>query len=1456
MSASFNPIPTPRRPSANSSSHSSVTPASSRFRSSLVPMSRASPLRSSQRPSRVAAGAPTTSNPPVVKDLFRTTTTPKPSRTTPFAPKLPLEVTKTPASVRKLASKSTGHGMAGTASQELFKQRIPSPDPGLTGAAISEAVPNNLKNRKGTVYADQYLAHKCPPEFDDDQRRQFFCILDLRRLKFAANEIFAKKDWKLNIMNFAKEYEKSRGLIMLRYGLYEFKNVKPSEEVMRRWRKAHNLPEPAPESQKVPSASISSAAKSNSVNAMTKRKADDEAPSRSAEPLNSAFNQNKRRTLDPASAEEAHRFAPTPMKSKRKADEGQDVDENSRSKLTKSTPSAARSRLEGIINNVQSGSSTPVGSPLKRPAFGASASATSGAPMTPLFGVSKATDAPKSAFAVKSNPYGPPSNGIVDTSKLESTQFQPGQPLNTSSDSVLSTHKFGSSLAPKATNIFGYLSESSANNSGAENNDESDSESDQSQPETGSQDAPPSYEPSAVASTGTATPPVTTGTGTPSLFGLSKPAATTSNPFASSFHKSAEDLSEKPAANAAKGGLFGRVSFGSDGQPLRETSVEQTSRAPSPAKEAANGVESTKTPAKAPGDFTFNAATTPITFGGKDSSFTSATPAPAADKATESKEAEKTQPSSSSSLFGNSLFKPTPANEAPKPLFATKPSEPAASLFGAKKPEEPAQSLFGAKPSEQPADKEQKSSSSSQSLFGAKQPDQPTASLFGAKSAEQPAQSLFGTKPAEQPTQSLFGVKSPEQPAESAQQPSQPLFGSFNKPDTERPASSTSTSSLFGAKPSSQSNGEPAQSSQSLFGTSSKPAENDKTGATPAATSSIFGTQQPTPATTFSFGSSTPAPKSLFGESSKPAETPAAETQEQPKSLFGSQPTFGAQPTSNGFSAAQKEPSQVGFSFGTSTTETPSTPSAAPLFGGFQPSTEPPKPAANLFGNTATGSSAPLFGNNNSSAATGNLFGAQPANPFGAGSGTTSSKRSAEDDSQPAKKVMFGRADANNDAASQPSAPSFSFGASQSTAPASSQPEKKTMFSNVTGDSAAPNSPVAGRKILTPKRLRGAAGAGAARQASPSPAPSFEASGVFGTQPPKADAPAPSNPFGGNNNTSFTFGQQSSAPSVDNNASSSFTFGQNSQANGNATGAPSFTFGAGPAPTGGSFTFGAGAGAGGNSPNPFASTNGPSQSFGGGASGTPTPSGSFNFQFGGQSSSAPAPADQSKPLFGNQTNGATPAPTFSFTSATPQPTPTQSSSNLFAPQPSAATSIFSGLQPNGAPGANSPFPAASSINTTPVNGGTPEPQAAQADGDAEPPQEQISLTEGGPGEEDEEVLHEVRAKAIKYVDVKPGEDSPASKSPWQTQGVGQLRLLKHKNTGQVRILLRADPRGHIAMNKSLLSGPEYKADKKTVRVMVSKDDGSGLETWVLQMKEAESAVKLAAAFESWKTSNK
>lgn len=168
---------------------------------------------------------------------------------------------------------------------------------------------------------------------------------------------------------------------------------------------------------------------------------------------------------------------------------------------------------------------------------------------------------------------------------------------------------------------------------------------------------------------------------------------------------------------------------------------------------------------------------------------------------------------------------------------------------------------------------------------------------------------------------------------------------------------------------------------------------------------------------------------------------------------------------------------------------------------------------------------------------------------------------------------------------------------------------------------------------------------------------------------------------------------------------------------------------------------------------------------------------------------------------------------------------------------------------------------------------TPEPsanaedgQGTNADGD-EAPQEQISLTEGGPGEQDETVVHEVRAKALKLVTGGDSEDDSGSnadkdkaakKSPWRVQGIGPLRLLKHKTTGTVRLLLRAEPRGHVALNKTVLPEFTYKAEpsgSKYVKVTAATDDGKGLETWMLQVKTAEMAKALAESLEEHKKAN-
>ncbi|KAL3427126.1 RanBP1 domain-containing protein [Phlyctema vagabunda] len=221
---------------------------------------------------------------------------------------------------------------------------------------------------------------------------------------------------------------------------------------------------------------------------------------------------------------------------------------------------------------------------------------------------------------------------------------------------------------------------------------------------------------------------------------------------------------------------------------------------------------------------------------------------------------------------------------------------------------------------------------------------------------------------------------------------------------------------------------------------------------------------------------------------------------------------------------------------------------------------------------------------------------------------------------------------------------------------------------------------------------------------------------------------------------------------------------------------------------------------------------------------TPTKPGPFAGLFG-NSTSKPA-ASISGGLFGNSTTPKTAPPTapgvgFAFGG------PSSTTSSLF---PSAAVS------------------ASTSRATSP--GQTTDGESAvegSNDPDAEK-HEQIDLTKGGPGEEDEELLHEVRAKALKYT---PSED----KNPWVTKGLGPLRVLKHKETKASRVLLRADPSGTIVLNKGILAGVEFAANGKTLKFLAASDSAGSLETWMLQVKTPEFATELAKVLEANKSSS-
>lgn len=122
--------------------------------------------------------------------------------------------------------------------------------------------------------------------------------------------------------------------------------------------------------------------------------------------------------------------------------------------------------------------------------------------------------------------------------------------------------------------------------------------------------------------------------------------------------------------------------------------------------------------------------------------------------------------------------------------------------------------------------------------------------------------------------------------------------------------------------------------------------------------------------------------------------------------------------------------------------------------------------------------------------------------------------------------------------------------------------------------------------------------------------------------------------------------------------------------------------------------------------------------------------------------------------------------------------------------------------------------------------------------------EQTNLAAGGPGEENEDILFEVRAKALMY---------DSEKKEWPIQGLGPLRVLKDRKTEKTRILLRQDPSGRIVLNAALMSAMSYDYSKpKGVKMGVATDEGK-LNTWMIKVGKDDDATRLSDVLESNKS---
>lgn len=894
----------------------------------------------------------------------------------------------------------SGRAMSKTSSTNLFPMRIASPPPELDGEELAKQVPDS-PDRVGSVYADEFLSHLVPAELDDLQRRQFLCVLDLRRLKYAASEIFAKKDWRVNIMNFAKEYEKSRSLIMLRYGLYEFKTVPASRELLKKWKQENNVPEDE-EMEEAEAPKVNGT--SNNFRSSTKRRAgDDEGPSKRTRVT-------EREPLSESTALTSNAGATPFVKKTKRGAEHLDEEENQPSKKKSSTLSI----FEDVANS----------SPARQNA-------------------SPTKSAPKSLFAQA-----------------------PAQP------------KFGGAAKVPSSNIFGHLSEQNSPEGSDDDQDNDD----------GSEDAEAEEEESASQTPAPKAP----ATSASSLFGTKKPS----------------DSTEGSSQGA---GLFGRITKGGDGEPVR---------APADGATGLFGAKPPASPTKEAQDKTWN-PNTPIKFGGAASQ-----PGP--------------------SLFGGNASQPSS-------IFANKPKDSSAPLFGSTTPKASAAPAFGTQVQDfaketpkqtapslfgQPSKTSESSgglfgNASSTPAFGASTPAQQKSAA--PESSATPATGLFGQSAAASTTP--FG-KPAETPATQAQPTS--IFANLNTPSTAAQASAPSlfgttsdkpSGSLFGAKSDDKPSSAPSlfgaqPSTSTLFGAKASSGEEKKEDSAPKRkkpdsdeAGAVFGSTSAEPASKkYTFGGNAPPPAASL----PPKTAAAAKGSTEAGAVFGGSQDSGKT-----------------YSFGSTASSAPapsSKPADAPapssLFGNPVPQAEPAKPQPSIFANAPT-SSAPSTGftfGGASSTPSSNLFGAPSGNDskpssnlFGAPSGN---------DSKPANNLFGGASGNDTNTIANPQA-SFTFGSTPAPAPAPA-PATGSFTFNAGSDQGSFKNPFSGGDA-----------AGVSFDFGATPAPTQSAS------------------------TPFQFGNIA-APAAP--ASSSFTFGGDSQPANNAP-APSSNMFGGQQPNGGSSMF-------------------------------------------------------------------------------------------------------------------------------------------------------------------------------------------------------------------------------------------------------------------------------------------
>lgn len=118
------------------------------------------------------------------------------------------------------------------------------------------------------------------------------------------------------------------------------------------------------------------------------------------------------------------------------------------------------------------------------------------------------------------------------------------------------------------------------------------------------------------------------------------------------------------------------------------------------------------------------------------------------------------------------------------------------------------------------------------------------------------------------------------------------------------------------------------------------------------------------------------------------------------------------------------------------------------------------------------------------------------------------------------------------------------------------------------------------------------------------------------------------------------------------------------------------------------------------------------------------------------------------------------------------------------------------------------------------------------------------------GEEDEKAIFVKRTKLSKY-------DPTNKEKPYQTVGVGELKILVNEKDSKARILIRSDGLGNVLLNTQIVKGMKYKlmgSKNNILRIPAVTSDGK-MAMYITQVKTGEDGKQLLEKVEKCQKSN-